>query len=77
VYIHVYTHMPKYINMYEYIFLYIHIYIIIHNCSNQDAELFISDSAAGDTICMECGNIVDDHHIDHGQEKRNFEDKEV
>jgi hypothetical protein len=46
-------------------------------CSNQDAELFISDNAAGDTICMECGNIVDDHHIDHGQEKRNFEDKEV
>ena len=37
--------------------------------------LFDTDVHTGDTTCMSCGCVCEEHHIDMGQAKRSFEDK--
>lgn len=44
-------------------------------CHNRNSDRFVVDVHTGDTTCMECGCVIEEHHIDQSQVKRNFEDK--
>jgi len=39
-------------------------------CHNRNPELFAANPHTGDTACMECGYVVEEHHIDMGQVTR-------
>lgn len=51
-------------------------------CGNQNASHIVRDVKSGDAICLGvnrkgCGMVLQDHLVDEGSEKRNFEDTEV
>ena len=46
------------------------------SCGNRDSDALFTDPRSGDTICTNCGEVVQDHMVDRGAAKRNFEDKE-
>lgn len=52
---------------------------VCKKCGNRDNKELILDEKTGDTICngtdgIGCGNIINDHEVDHGTSKRNFAD---
>ena len=52
---------------------------VCKKCGNRDNKQLILDEKTGDTICngndgIGCGNIINDHEVDHGTSKRNFAD---
>ena len=52
---------------------------VCNKCGNRDNKQLILDEKSGDTICngtdsIGCGNIINDHEVDHGTSKRNFAD---
>jgi DNA-directed RNA polymerase subunit M/transcription elongation factor TFIIS len=55
---------------------------ICGSCGNENHTFFITDPHTGDTIClgknnMGCGNVVQDHYVDEGQQYRKFADDTV
>eukprot|EP01036_Dinobryon_divergens_P027011 gene27011-35717_t len=51
------------------------------SCGNKDPNNFMTDNLRGDTICngvngKGCGEVVQDHNVVQGAEKRNFEGEE-
>ena len=56
--------------------------LICEICKNENHLFFITDPHTGDTIClgvdnMGCGNVVQDHFVDEGQQYRKFADDTV
>jgi hypothetical protein len=52
---------------------------VCNKCGNKDNKQLILDEKTGDTICngsdgIGCGNIINDHEVDHGANKRHFAD---
>jgi len=52
---------------------------VCNKCGNKDGKKLVLDEKTGDTICtgpdgIGCGNIINDHEVDHGTNKRNFAD---
>jgi DNA-directed RNA polymerase subunit M/transcription elongation factor TFIIS len=51
-------------------------------CGNKNSANIVRDNKSGDLICLGlekkgCGMVLQDHLVDEGSEKRNFEDTEV
>lgn len=56
--------------------------LICEVCKNENHLFFLTDPHTGDTIClgvdnMGCGNVVQDHFVDEGQQYRKFADDTV
>lgn len=44
-------------------------------CPECDSSNLFTDTTRGETVCQECGAVVDDRVVDHGPEWRDFEDR--